>query len=63
MPFQNNPKRIIPFVRIGACVAMVVETCSAFVATLNIGDPAPKLDVSKWAQGDPVFEIGKSGAR
>lgn len=35
--------------------------CSASAATLKIGSPAPKLDVAKWVQGEPVkeFEPGK----
>lgn len=35
---------------------------SIFAATLKVGDPAPKLEVSKWVQGDSVtdFEPGKT---
>jgi len=35
--------------------------CSANAATLKIGSPAPKLQVAKWVQGEPVkdFEPGK----
>src|SRR6185437_340855 len=35
--------------------------CSANAATLKIGDPAPKLQVASWVQGEPVknFEPGK----
>ena len=28
----------------------------ARAATLGVGDPAPKLQVSKWVQGEPVKE-------
>ncbi|MDB6032042.1 MAG: Redoxin domain protein [Verrucomicrobiales bacterium] len=42
--------------------ALVSLTCTALnsanaAATLKIGDPAPKLQVSKWVQGDPVKEF------
>lgn len=30
--------------------------------TLTVGDPAPKLQVSKWAQGDPVPELAPGQA-
>jgi thiol-disulfide isomerase/thioredoxin len=35
-----------------AVLAMAAAT--SFAATLNIGDPAPPLQVAKWVQGDPV---------
>jgi thiol-disulfide isomerase/thioredoxin len=35
-------------------------TLSAEAATLNVGDPAPKLEVSKWVQGDPVTELNSN---
>src|SRR5262245_29921355 len=31
-------------------------------ATLNVGDPAPKLQVSKWVQGEPVKEFERDKA-
>jgi thiol-disulfide isomerase/thioredoxin len=31
-------------------------------ATLKVGDPAPKLQVGKWMQGDPVKEFAKDKA-
>jgi thiol-disulfide isomerase/thioredoxin len=34
-------------------VVLVVATLTA-EARLRIGDPAPKLQVAKWVQGDPV---------
>jgi len=42
-----------------ACLAAVCTGRAA--ATLKIGDPAPKLQVGKWVQGEPVkaFEPGK----
>jgi thiol-disulfide isomerase/thioredoxin len=30
--------------------------------TLKVGDPAPKLDVGKWVQGEPVKELAKGKA-
>jgi len=46
-------------------LALVAVFAAAFsgraAATLKIGDPAPKLQVGKWVQGEPVkeFEAGK----
>ena len=43
-------------------MAVLAAVCSSHAAaTLKIGDPAPKLQVGKWIQGDPVnsFETGK----
>lgn len=37
--------------------ALAASTFSVMAATLNIGDPAPKLEVSKWVQGDAVNEF------
>jgi len=34
----------------------------AGAATLKVGDPAPKLQVGKWVQGDPVKEFSKENA-
>jgi len=31
-------------------------------ATLKVGDPAPKLDVGKWVQGEPIKELEKGKA-
>src|SRR6185503_8290355 len=31
-------------------------------ATLNVGDPAPKLQIAKWVQGEPVKEFEKGKA-
>src|SRR5262245_45128662 len=30
---------------------------AASAATLKVGDPAPKLQVAKWVQGDPVTKF------
>lgn len=48
-------------------VALLVLTAGALVASLNaatlkVGDPAPKLQVSKWIQGEPVNEFSKDQA-
>ena len=49
---------------VGAWLALAGLTAAvatvAHGATLKVGDPAPKLQVAKWAQGDPVTEF-KSG--
>ncbi len=47
-------------------VILAAFTCAATAvaadATLGIGDPAPKLKVGKWVQGDPVTEFAKDKA-
>jgi thiol-disulfide isomerase/thioredoxin len=48
------------FPLLAAVLAMATGTLPAFAATLNIGDPAPKLEVSKWVQGDPVTEFSSN---
>lgn len=40
---------------VGCFVASISAACSA--AALNIGDPAPKLTVSKWVKGEPVTQL------
>src|SRR5678816_2605837 len=35
---------------------------AAAKATLKVGDPAPKLQVGKWVQGEPVKEFAKDKA-
>lgn len=44
-----------------ACIARAADDESAS-PKLKVGDPAPKLQVGKWVQGDPVkqFEAGKA---
>ena len=39
-----------------------VLVASLNAATLKVGDPAPKLQVSKWIQGEPVNEFSKDHA-
>jgi thiol-disulfide isomerase/thioredoxin len=43
-------------------LAAAATLAQAHAATLKVGDPAPKLQVSKWVQGDPVqsFERDKA---
>ncbi|HPC60316.1 MAG TPA: TlpA disulfide reductase family protein [Verrucomicrobiota bacterium] len=45
-----------------AAVLVLAAGLAAQAATLKVGDPAPKLEVGKWVQGDPVtrFEPGKA---
>jgi thiol-disulfide isomerase/thioredoxin len=45
-----------------AALAASVTLSHAAEATLNVGDPAPKLRVAKWVQGDPVAEFDKDHA-
>src|SRR3974390_3519188 len=43
-------------------LAVGAGLASAAEPTLKVGDPAPKLQVGKWVQGEPVkgFEHGKA---
>jgi thiol-disulfide isomerase/thioredoxin len=43
--------------RLAALSALVTNIISTHAATLHEGDPAPKLYVSKWVQGEPVKEF------
>ncbi len=45
-----------------AAASLMVNAAEQSEATLKIGDPAPKLQVGKWVQGEPVknFEKGKA---
>src|SRR5881394_2901739 len=47
-----------------ACLAVATYATLSLRAetTLSVGDPAPKLQIGKWVQGEPVksFEKGKS---
>jgi thiol-disulfide isomerase/thioredoxin len=56
---MKNPM-LSPMLGILAGIALATATRAAEV-TLKIGDPAPKLQVAKWVQGEPVkgFETGK----
>jgi len=49
---------------IAALVAMttVAALGSAPAATLNVGDPAPKIQVSKWVQGEAVNQFARDKA-
>ena len=46
---------------LAALAVALASTAKAEDAKLKVGDPAPKLQVAKWVQGDPVkeFESGK----
>src|SRR5688572_14083984 len=39
---------------------MALSVAGAKAAALNVGDPAPKLAIAKWAQGEPVKEFDSS---
>jgi len=47
---------------LAAVLALAPGLAATQAATLKVGDPAPKLEVGKWVQGDPVtrFEPGKA---
>src|SRR5437016_6214034 len=54
------------FMKTNMRVALMLAGMLGFVvgsqgaaAKLSVGDPAPKLQVSKWVQGDPVKEFSK----
>jgi len=56
----GHPKikmKIQIFTKLAALTAFAVGLITTQAATLNIGDPAPKLQVASWAQGDPVTEF------
>ena len=46
-----------------ALVGLLAATASAQDTTLNsmlkVGDPAPKMSVSKWVKGGPINELKK----
>ena len=42
---------------VGLLLIVGLTFTQANAATLNVGDPAPKLQVSKWVQGEPVKEF------
>jgi thiol-disulfide isomerase/thioredoxin len=48
----------------GAVCALLAAMTLAAVAgpSLKVGDPAPKLEVGKWVQGDPVKDFQKGKA-
>ena len=49
----------------GKCIALLIALSAGLfaghvhAATLKVGDPAPKLQVSKWVQGEPVNSFDK----
>src|SRR5262245_4933125 len=47
--------------RMAALIALALSV-SPVAETLNVGDPAPRLQVGKWVQGDPVKEFQKGKA-
>src|SRR5438270_4074430 len=55
---KQNLLRLLASVAIVAAAAQM----SVCAADLKVGDPAPKLQVAKWVQGDPVkaFQKGKA---
>lgn len=42
-----------------AAAALALAAGQALAATVKVGSPAPKLQVAKWVQGDPVKEFEK----
>jgi thiol-disulfide isomerase/thioredoxin len=53
---MKNSSKIITLLAAAAILAQ------AGAATLKVGDPAPKLQASKWVQGDPVQEFERDKA-
>jgi thiol-disulfide isomerase/thioredoxin len=47
---------------LAALAGFSVGAQAAAKATLKVGDPAPKLQVAKWVQGEPVNEFAKDKA-
>jgi len=45
------------FAGLAVVAALTASVFTAQAATLNIGDPAPKIQVAKWVQGDAVTEF------
>jgi thiol-disulfide isomerase/thioredoxin/tetratricopeptide (TPR) repeat protein len=43
-------------------LALTAGLSTATASTLNVGDPAPKLQTGKWMQGDPVTEFSPGKA-
>jgi len=43
-------------------LTLTISLDHASAATLTVGDPAPKLQVSKWVQGEPVKEFARDKA-
>ena len=43
-------------------VLAVTTSAQAAEPTLKVGEPAPKLQIGKWAQGEPVKELQKGKA-
>jgi thiol-disulfide isomerase/thioredoxin len=49
-------------VALAALAGFVANIQAAAKASLKVGDPAPKLQVAKWVQGEPVKEFSKDKA-
>lgn len=43
-----------PFPLLSLLVTLVISGTQPLLAALKVGDPAPKLQVARWVQGDPV---------
>lgn len=49
-------------VALAALTGLAANIHAAAKASLKVGDPAPKLQVAKWVQGEPVKEFSKDKA-
>jgi thiol-disulfide isomerase/thioredoxin len=49
--------KILNLTRLAAITALAASAFVTHAATLKVGDPAPKLEVGKWVQGDAVTEF------
>jgi thiol-disulfide isomerase/thioredoxin len=53
----NQMKSVTKSIFTALAVAAIGGSISSHAATLTVGDPAPKLQVGKWVQGEPVEEF------
>lgn len=56
---MNKPKNLLA---IALALLAGVWTATAADNPLAVGDPAPKLKVGKWVQGEPVTEFARDKA-
>src|SRR5262249_33323522 len=64
MPAKQSAMKTQLFKRMLSLVVLAATSLLALAAepTLKVGDPAPKLQIGKWVQGDPVKEFQKGKA-
>jgi hypothetical protein len=47
---------------LAVALALAASLAPASAASLNVGDPAPKLQTGKFVQGDPITEFSPGKA-